>query len=150
MFVFLQNHGTILDQQFGGSHRKYCGKIWEIIAWFWNIFSNVLRTIANCGMIFLGLEHYLAILDPFVERAWESHGNQRRKLLGYLETKRLWFLSEIQSFTMWILKNQNKSSWKRVSVFWREIHGDGKHMREDSLWANWVNLWIPKKMIFWK
>jgi hypothetical protein len=62
-------------------------------------------------------------LTYLLSKLGESHGNQRKEFLEYLDAKCSRSLGEVQSFKMWILENQKRSSWERVNVFRGEIHG---------------------------
>jgi len=66
----------------------------------------------------------------------ESHGNQMRELLRYLDTKGRGSLGQVQSFKMWILENQKRGLLGKGWCLMGRDSGDGKHMSGESIVSN--------------
>ena len=78
----------------------------------------------------------------------ESHGNQRKELLEYVDTKGWESLGEVQNFKMWIMENQKSGLLEKGFVLFGErFMGLGNTWVESLLWATWVNLVKPKEKI---
>jgi len=120
---------------------RFWGSVW---VWICKLNRDIIWKIVH------DFDRYKTLFKHFMThllgKLGESHGNQRKELLEYVDTKGWESLGEVQSFKMWILETKRGGSSKKgLCLLGRDSRGWETHeWRVFCEQLGWI-LWNQKR-----